>query len=104
MSMVRKQLYIEEGQDRAIKRRAKALGISQAEVVRVALATALAADAASTAVPLLDEEDPLEVVLALAAEDVQRGHHLPRGGYSREDLYAEHEDRLVKRVEAPHGS
>lgn len=100
MTMVRKQLYIEEGQDRAIKRRAKALGISEAEVVRAALDAALAAEVTNAQPPLLDEDDPLEVALALAAEDARRGHRLPPGGYRREELYAEREDRLVNRLAA----
>ena len=37
----RKQLYLEETQDRALKRRAKALGVSEAELVRRALASVL---------------------------------------------------------------
>jgi hypothetical protein len=102
MAMVRKQLYIEEGQERAIKRRAKALGISEAEVVRAALDTALAAETVPAQPPLLDEDDPLEMVLSLAAEDARRGHRLPPGGYKREELYAEREERLVKRTSASH--
>jgi predicted secreted Zn-dependent protease len=39
--MVRKQLYLKEAQDRALKRRAEELGISEAEVVRRALDEAL---------------------------------------------------------------
>ncbi len=35
--MVRKQLYIEEQQERALKSKAKALGVSEAELVRQAL-------------------------------------------------------------------
>lgn len=100
MTMVRKQLYIEEGQERAIKQRAKALGISEAEVVRAALSAGLAPEAAPTRSSRLDEDDPLEIVLALAAEDAQRGHRLPSGGYKREELYAEREQRLVKHLEA----
>jgi hypothetical protein len=95
--MVRKQLYIEEGQDRAIKRRAKTLGISEAEVVRAALDAALAAETAPAHPPLLEKDDPLERVLALAAEDARRGHHLPPDRYRREELYAEREERLLSR-------
>lgn len=40
--MVRKQLYIDKRQDEALKRRARELGISEAEVVRQALADSLA--------------------------------------------------------------
>jgi hypothetical protein len=39
--MVRKQLYLEETQDRSLKRQAKKLGISEAELVRRALDDAL---------------------------------------------------------------
>lgn len=39
--MIRKQLYIEEQQERALKRRAKALGVSEAELVRQALSSVL---------------------------------------------------------------
>jgi hypothetical protein len=39
--MTRKQLYIEEGQDRALKARAQELGVSEAELVRRALDDAL---------------------------------------------------------------
>lgn len=35
--MIRKQLYITEQQDRALKRQAKARGVSEAELVRQAL-------------------------------------------------------------------
>lgn len=43
--MVRKQLYIEEQQERALKNRAKALGVSEAELVRQALNYVLKEDA-----------------------------------------------------------
>lgn len=35
--MVRKQLYLDESQDKALKRRARELGVSEAEIVRNAL-------------------------------------------------------------------
>ena len=41
LSMIRKQLYIEEQQERALKNKSKALGISEAELVRQALNTVL---------------------------------------------------------------
>lgn len=41
MSMIRKQLYLEERQHRALKRRAAELGVSEAEVMRRALDEAL---------------------------------------------------------------
>lgn len=45
--MIRKQLYLEEAQDRALKRRAQELGVSEAEVVRRALDQALRSGDAS---------------------------------------------------------
>ena len=43
--MIRKQLYLEASQDRALKRRAKELGVSQAELLRRALDAVLATEA-----------------------------------------------------------
>lgn len=98
MRMVRKQLYIEERQDRALKRRAKKLGISEAEVVRAALDAAFAKEGVQAPPPSLPEDDPLEQLLKLAEEDVRR-HALPPGGWNREELYAEREDRLASRLD-----
>ncbi|MBK8253210.1 MAG: hypothetical protein IPK82_11160 [Polyangiaceae bacterium] len=51
--------------------------------------------------PLLAPDNPLEIVLALAAEDAQGGHRLPASGYRREECYAEREDRLMQRFAPP---
>lgn len=46
--MIRKQLYLEEDQDQALKRKAGELGVSEAEVVRRALDAALGLGSAPT--------------------------------------------------------
>jgi len=45
--MIRKQLYLDEVQDRALKARAKELGLSEAEIVRRALDQVLHEDVLS---------------------------------------------------------
>jgi len=94
--MVRKQLYIEQSQDRALKRRAKALNVSEADIVRQAL------DA------LLQQEQ--RVFLPPGSADalrelIERASHIARlhqssgssPRYSREELYEEREGRWVRR-------
>ena len=49
--MVRKQLYLEERHERALKRRAAATGLSEAELVRQALDAALAVPARAASRP-----------------------------------------------------
>jgi hypothetical protein len=51
MYMVRKQLYLEERHERALKRRAAATGLSEAELVRQALEAALARPARAVTRP-----------------------------------------------------
>jgi hypothetical protein len=94
MGRVRKQLYIEAEQEKALKRRAKALGITEAEIVRDALDAALAPSYA----PALPENlVALEEVLARAEQLASSGHATPRGArWRRDDLYAERERRLTR--------
>lgn len=101
MRMVRKQLYIEERQDRFLKRRAKKLGISEAEVVRAALDAALAKEhAPQQPPPSLPGEDPLEQLFKLADEDVKRHSSFGPEGFRREERIGEREERLMQRIEA----
>jgi hypothetical protein len=51
MYMVRKQLYLEERHERALKRRAAETGLSEAELVRQALDAALSVPARAVARP-----------------------------------------------------
>ena len=93
MYMVRKQLYIDAKQDRALKRRAKALGVSEAELVRRALDTLLLGDTISGPLPYH------EVGLRALLEDAQASatrHRLPAGTkLDRAALYAEREGRVA---------
>jgi hypothetical protein len=95
MYMVRKQLYIEERQERALKRRAKALGISEADIVRKALDAALVDEGAlrSGAVPSRVLGDALKRATEFARTQI--GGDEPR--YKRDELYDEREARWLSR-------
>jgi len=90
--VIRKQLYIAERQERALKRKAKALGISEAELVRRALDGVL--DDAKR--PRPRRLEALERFLECARAVAARGHRLPRR-IRREELYEEREGRLMRR-------
>ena len=90
--MIRKQLYIDERQERALKRKAKALGVSEAELVRRALDQVLQ-DAPR---PRPRRLDALEDFLRRAEAAVSRGHRTVRR-IRREELYEEREARLLRR-------
>ncbi len=95
MYMVRKQLYLEKRQDKALKERAKALGLSEAEFVRQALDRAFAGEARNQ--PLNPQRELLEG-LVKSAERISRAHGLPPAYcFNRDDTYREREDRLVRR-------
>lgn len=85
--MIRKQLYLEETQERALKERAKNLGISEAEVVRRALDNALSGKKAKKPRSRQAIDDFLERAERLSAE------HRPVAGYrfNRQELYEEDE-------------
>lgn len=93
--MVRKQLYLEEAQDQALKQRAKELGISEAELVRRALDTALRPQRnAHLAAP---RRAALTRLLG-NAKRLSEGHRFPEGyRFNREELYEEREGRWLKR-------
>ncbi|MCA9840266.1 MAG: hypothetical protein KC422_25370 [Trueperaceae bacterium] len=81
--MVRKQLYIEEQQERALKNKAKALGISEAELVRQALNTVLKEEAQTRPA----EKSLLDTLFAEAdqiAKDYQFGE---KDSFDRQSLY-----------------
>ena len=89
--MVRKQLYISDEHERALKARARELGVSEAELVRRMLDGLL-----------LDEEGGRGLAGAGAAEDLEdfleeadrlaESHHFPEGYvFDRNELY---EDRV----------
>lgn len=84
--MVRKQLYLDEAQDKALKRRAKELGVSEAEVVRNALDAAL-----FNRSTLREQHHHINTFLRRAGKLAQT--HLPAEGYrfDRQALYEEDE-------------
>lgn len=89
--MVRKQLYLDEGQNEALKRRAKQLGVSEAEVVRRALDAALLEGEGVDAVRRRAAADFLQL-----AEELSNAHRLPDGyRFDRQALYEE-DDRFKR--------
>lgn len=88
--MIRKQLYITEGQEEAVKDQARRLGISEAELTRRALSAFLSerSPAASR------RPEALEKLLD-RMRSLSKKHHLPSGyRFDREDLYTERSDPL----------
>lgn len=87
--MVRKQLYITEQQDRALKRHAKALGVSEAELVRQALDEMLREGLGARA----HRREALRRLLDNTRRLAEQ-HHLVAGyRFDRDALYAEREER-----------
>ena len=83
--MIRKQLYITEGQDEMIKDRARKLGISEAELARRALSEFLS-ERSPTATR---RPEALETLLE-RTRSLSEKHRLPSGyQFDREDLYGE---------------
>lgn len=83
--MIRKQLYITEAQNEALKHRAQALGISEAELVRRALDASLT-DAASKSSSRRAELDQL----LERTRDLASRHRLPSEyRFDRDELYAD---------------
>lgn len=93
--MIRKQLYLEESQDQALKARAKELGISEAELVRRALDAALRSKGSSHLAA------PRRAALTRFVENAKRlseQHGFPEGyRFNRDELYDEREGRWLKR-------
>ena len=83
--MIRKQLYITEGQDEVLKDQARKLGISEAELARRALSEFLS-DRSSKATR---RPEALESLLE-RTRSLSEKHRLPSGyRFDREDLYSE---------------
>jgi hypothetical protein len=90
--MVRKQLYLEESQDAALKKRARELGVSEAEVVRRALDEVLL----ETRTRNPRSRKALERFLARADRITER-HPVPADfRFDRQALYEE-DDRFGRR-------
>lgn len=87
--MIRKQLYITEGQNEVLKEQARELGISEAELARRALSEFLSERSPNaTARP-----EALETLLKRTRSFSEK-HRLPTGyQFDREDLYNGRIDR-----------
>jgi hypothetical protein len=94
--MIRKQLYLEARQDRALKRRAKQLGVSEADVVRAALDAALR-EPGATAPALLPIRDRALKSLLDGAREIAATHRTKGSRYVRDELYEERESRWTGR-------
>src|SRR5438045_3872559 len=85
---VRKQIYLEQRQNRQLKRLAEARGISEAEVVRQ-LISAEATSAASQALP--PDRAAWEAIVAFSQQRAQSGVTGQPYQWNRDEIY---EDRL----------
>lgn len=94
--MIRKQLYITEAQNEALKRRSRALGASEAELVRRALDDFLSEASSAKRSRRREALDRLmERTRRLAGE-----HRLPSGyRFERNEVYADRASRWTRRDE-----
>jgi hypothetical protein len=89
--MVRKQLYISDEHERALKARARELGISEAELVRRLLDGFLLGGEGGSGFASAGAAEALESFLA-EADRLAESHRFPEGyRFNREELY---EDRV----------
>lgn len=91
--MVRKQLYITEEQERALKERARVEGVAEAEIVRYALDRHLRG--AGGGVLRSRREQALQDVLD-GNKRLAASLDPATGPFRREDLYAERESRWLR--------
>ncbi len=90
MYMIRKQLYISEAQDAALKERARSSGMSEAEVVRRALDADLLRSPEELREWVPGRQAAIEMLLAQwSSTDT-----VVVGRFDREELYAERLDRF----------
>ena len=68
MELVRKQIYITQAQDRAVKRLAQKMGIREAEIIRMALNMLLSREG------IEENEDPFESLVGLFAGPTEVDH------------------------------
>lgn len=91
--MIRKQLYITEAQDEALKRRARALGASEAELVRRAL------DDFLSEASYVERPRRREVLDRLMnhTRQLSEGHRLPSDyQFDRSELYVDRTSRWTR--------
>jgi DNA-binding FadR family transcriptional regulator len=97
--MVRKQLYIEEQQEQALKSRARELGVTEAEIVRDALDRLLAEPATPRYAARVARERLLSELDSAFNDAAQVARPPENIRFSREDAYAE--PRFTRWDEAP---
>ena len=90
--MVRKQVYITGEQEKLLKRRAKALGVTQAELVRRGVDLANQAATRLSRDPQAWEEAKQVIEERLRLKVAQTGR-----GWTREELYDERLERFSRR-------
>ena len=91
MIMIRKQLYIDPHQDAALKRKARELGLSEAELVRRALDAVL-----TETTPAMPARPSVLQALLEDARTLSITHPVPEGYvFKRNDAY-EDESRLER--------
>lgn len=87
--MIRKQLYITEAQEEALKSRARSLGISEAELARRALDAFLAESSSASS-----QRRPALERLLKRTRTLARDHRLPADyEFNREELYSDRASR-----------
>jgi CO/xanthine dehydrogenase Mo-binding subunit len=89
--MIRKQIYIDPAQDVLLKQRARALGVSEAELIRRCL-TDIGRSAVDIPVDWRAWEDELAFIQERAQSQPAREG---RRGWTREELYEERVTRLL---------
>lgn len=98
-AVIRKQVYLTQAQNEALKRRARELGTSEAEVLRQIVDQLLSRDdeaARRTRVEAMRE------FLDLADKVVAEGRGLPPGyKFNREEVYRERMEKLTRRLRSP---
>lgn len=83
--MIRKQLYITEGQDEVLKQQARKLGVSEAELARRALSEFL-----SERSPKVTARPEALKALLKRTRSLSEKHRLPSSyRFDREELYSE---------------
>lgn len=100
-AMVRKQIYIEQRQEKALKQRAREVGVSEAALIRSAIDLTLSLTPLHVSPayrsPLLPDAKARQEMLAAMRKRMAEGP-LPGGRtWTREELYAERLERLSHR-------
>ena len=92
-TMIRKQIYIEERQDRTLKRRARARGVTEAEIIREALDEVDTRTGGRARRPPLDPAAARKAVAFMRGLAAQRSKGPAGRRWTRESLY---DDRLAR--------